>query len=101
MQTSKVVDEINDDEIEERDVAAEKQHRDDDHQRGVGQLLVAADPLILRLPRPRSLLQLSDDFSEEALRFRDHGIFLNQVRRDSNPQPTVLETATLPIELLT
>src|ERR1044072_5373194 len=25
----------------------------------------------------------------------------NQVRRDSNPQPTVLETATLPIELLT
>src|SRR2546423_6803210 len=27
--------------------------------------------------------------------------FKNQVRRDSNPQPTVLETATLPIELLT
>jgi hypothetical protein len=32
------------------------------------------------------------------------GVFFslkNQVRRDSNPQPTVLETATLPIELLT
>src|ERR1041385_2597594 len=28
-------------------------------------------------------------------------LFNNQVRRDSNPQPTVLETATLPIELLT
>ncbi len=39
----------------------------------------------------------NSEFDIETLGIR--GLF-NHARRDSNPQPTVLETATLPIELL-
>src|SRR5580692_6211602 len=55
----------------------------------------------LKLGRPRSFLKLADHFAEEdtcAAERIFHGLGW-QGRRDSNPQPTVLETATLPIEL--
>src|SRR5207245_1257554 len=55
----------------------------------------------LGLGGPRGFLELVDHFAEEdagaAERIFHSGIW--QARRDSNPQPTVLETATLPIEL--
>src|SRR4051812_34863516 len=89
-------------EIEKRDVTAQKKHRHDHDHGGISELLVAADPLVLRLPGPRRFSQLGANFAEKISRFCDHGnVSKNQARRDSNPQPTVLETATLPIELLT
>src|SRR5579875_3484002 len=75
-------------------------------------------PLLLR--RPRHPTHLRDEATEKLLRVRrprrtgrggrsargfvhvSHSLYLNswQGRQDSNLQPTVLETATLPIELL-
>jgi Sec-independent protein translocase protein TatA len=102
MHPGEVMNEIDDHEIEKRDVSTEQQHRDDDDKSGISQLLETADAFILRFPGPRRFPQLGKNFAEKVSRFRDHGnVSKNQVRRDSNPQPTVLETATLPIELLT
>jgi hypothetical protein len=44
----------------------------------------------------------SATISPKKMRMLRNGFFMGrwQARRDSNPQPTVLETATLPIELL-
>lgn len=95
-------------EVEERDVSAKNQHRHDDHDGRIGQLLVAAESFFLRIPRPRGFGQLDADFGDEIFEFAEHArgrgdqrSIGEQARRDSNPQPTVLETATLPIELLT
>ena len=102
MKTREVVDEVDDYEIEGRDEAAEQQHRDDHDQRGISQLLEPPNAFVLRFPRPRRFSQLGANFADKIFRFCDHeNVSKNQVRRDSNPQPTVLETATLPIELLT
>src|SRR5437764_15448512 len=102
MKASEVVDEIDDHEIEERNVTAEEQHRHNHDDGRISELLVAADPLVLRFPWPRRFSQLGANFAEKVFRFCDHWeLSNNQVRRDSNPQPTVLETATPPIELLT
>src|SRR5437588_11464728 len=102
MKASEVVDEVDDHEIEERDVTAEEQPRHDHAHGRISGLLVAPDPLVLRFPWPRRFSQLGANFAEKVFRFCDHWEpSNNQVRRDSNPQPTVLETATLPIELLT
>ena len=73
MDSREVVDEVDQDEIEERDVSAEEKHGDDDHDRRVSQLLITPNPLFLRFPWPRSFLQLGSDFTEEVFRFRDHG----------------------------
>ena len=78
MHPGEVMDESNDHEIEEGDVAAQQQHRDDDDEGGIGELLVTADPLVLRLPGPRRFLQLGADFAEKVSRFRDHGAALNR-----------------------
>src|SRR4051794_1952459 len=72
MQTSEEVEEVNQDEIEERDVSAQQEHCDDDHERGIGQLLVALDPLLFGLPRPGRFLQLHLHFVEETFAFADH-----------------------------
>src|ERR1700731_100592 len=115
------MDHVHENEVEQRDVAAEQQHRDDDDQGRVSQLLVFADPFFLWVPRPGSFLKLDLNFVEKILRFRNHlnthkgrnsssacrktSSFIihpskDHARRDSNPQQAVLETATLPIELL-
>ena len=73
MNPGEVLDEINDHEIEERDVTAQEQHRDDDDEGGIGELLVTANPFVLRFPGPRRFLQLGADFAEKVSRFRDHG----------------------------
>ena len=72
VEAGKVVNEIDQDEIEEGDVSAQKKHGDDDDERRIGQLLITPDPLVLRFPRPGSLLQLGPDFRKEAFCFRDH-----------------------------
>jgi hypothetical protein len=77
MDTGEVLDEVDQDEIEERNVSAEKKHRDDDYERRIGQFLVTPDSLVLRLPWPRTFLQLGPDFAEEGFRFREHGEKLN------------------------
>src|SRR4026207_494489 len=81
----------------EREVAdagkdAKDDRRHDYHQGGIAQL---------GLGRPRGFLELADHFAEEDAGALERIFHLGfwQARRDSNPQPTVLETATLPIEL--
>ena len=59
------MDDVDENEIKERDVAAEQQHRDDDDERGIGQLFVALDSLLFRLPWPRRFLQLDLNFAEK------------------------------------
>ena len=44
MQAGEEMDEVNENEIEERDVTAEQKHGDDDDERRIGQLLVARMP---------------------------------------------------------
>ena len=59
------MDDIHEDEIEKRNVTAEEKHRDNDDKGGIGQLFVALEPLLFRLPRPGSFLQLEPDFVKE------------------------------------
>src|SRR3954471_4901672 len=66
------MDEINDHEIEGCDKAAEQQHRDDHDHRGIGQLLVTADSLVLRFPGPRRFSKLGANFAEKVFRFWYH-----------------------------
>src|ERR1700680_4614388 len=66
------MDHVHENEIEQRDVAAEQQHRDDDDQGRVSQLLVFADPFFIWVPRPGSFLKLDLNFVEKILRFRNH-----------------------------
>src|SRR5438270_13489901 len=97
-------------EIEQGHVTAEQHHRDHDHESRISQLLVFAETFFVRIPRPGSFLKLDLHFVKEVFCFSNHGamsILLlsilrsnNHARRDSNPQQAVLETATLPIELL-
>ena len=102
MEPGKILDEIDEHEVGGGDETTKQQHRNDHDHGRIGQLLVTANPLILRFPGPRRFSQLRPNFAEKIFRFCDHeNVSKNQVRRDSNPQPTVLETATLPIELLT
>src|SRR5271166_5426172 len=71
---------------------SEDNRSDHDHNGGIAQL---------GLGGPGGLLKLVDHLTEEVasdLKWIFHGKIW-QARRDSNPQPTVLETATLPIEL--
>ena len=72
MNPGKKMDEIHEHEIEESHVTAKQKHGDEHDERGIGQLFVAADPFLLRLPRPRSFLQLHFHFVEEVFCFRDH-----------------------------
>src|SRR5438128_2785680 len=122
------MDEINEGKIEERDEATQQYHRDGNDNSRVTQFLVTAEPFFLRVPRPRTFLQLDFYFAEKVFDFGNHlkvpkkrptsnaqrpvslhlrsefsvrcSQRIQHARRDSNPQPTVLETATLPIELL-
>jgi hypothetical protein len=134
MKPSKIMDDVHENEIEERDVTAEQQHRNDDDESRISQLLVTPDSFFLRIPRPGSFLKLDSYFVQEVFRSRNHWLFKTtsniqrstsnaqlsgsefevqgstlgvrrlqsfpHARRDSNPQQAVLETATLPIELL-
>src|ERR1017187_4405497 len=71
---------------------AEDERGEHDHDGGIAQL---------GLGGPGGFLKLTDHFTEEDAGAAER-IFhakIWQARRDSNPQPTVLETATLPIEL--
>ena len=63
------MDHVDEDEIEERDVTAEEEHRDDDDEGGIGQLLVTLHPLLFRVPGPGCFLQLQPDFREEIFCF--------------------------------
>src|ERR1700693_1956833 len=122
------MDEINQGKIEERDAATQQYHGDGNDNSRVTQFLVTAEPFFLRVPRPRTFLQLDFYFAEKVFDFGNHfkvpkkrppsnaqrpislhlrsefsvrrSQRIQHARRDSNPQPTVLETATLPIELL-
>src|SRR5437762_915915 len=104
VQSGEEVHNVHQDKIKQCHVATEQQHRDRNHDGRVHQFLVAAESLLLWVPWPRTFLQLDLHLAEEALYFGHHCFATRFVRpharRDSNPQPTVLETATLPIELL-
>ena len=68
------MDHIHKNEIKERDITAEQQHRNDDDQGRVNQLLVFADPFFLRVPRPGSFLELDLNFVEKVFSFSDHDV---------------------------
>ena len=72
MDPSEEMDEVHEDEIEESDITAEQEHGDEHDERGIGQFFVAADPFLLRFPRPGSFLQLHFYFVKEGFCFRDH-----------------------------
>src|SRR5204862_1767302 len=75
MHPGEVLNEVDDHEIEERDVTTQEQHCHDHDHGGIGQLLVATNPLVLGFPRPRGFPQLGANFAEEIFRFCDHGTF--------------------------
>ena len=97
--------------VKESHKAAEKEHGDKHHDGGVIQFLVLSETLFFRVPRPVGFFHLEDNLvpvGKNAAHVLLTGVLIElyaekewQARRDSNPQPTVLETATLPIELLT
>src|SRR6476660_8089139 len=66
------MDEINQDKIEERDEATQQYHRDGNDNSRVTQFLITAEPFFLRVPRPRTFLQLDFYFAEKVFDFGDH-----------------------------
>ena len=60
---------VHENEIEERDVTAEQQHRDDDDQGGIGQLLVALNPFSFGSHGQEAFCSSSFDFGEEIFGF--------------------------------
>jgi len=93
-------------EVNRRNEGAKEDHRDKDDDGGIDELLVFLETLFFGVPGPGGFLQLNPNLTEVFSYF--HVNIGNQGsrplewqgRRDSNSQPTVLETATLPIELL-
>src|SRR2546423_15204710 len=69
MKAGEEVDEIDNDEIEGCDEAAEQEHRHDHDHGRICELLVTADALILRFPGPRRFFQRGPDFAEKISRF--------------------------------
>src|SRR6266542_2750100 len=122
------MDEINEGKIEERDEATQQYHRDDNDNSRVTQFLVTAEPFFLRVPRPRTFLQLDFYFAEKVFDFGNHfrvpkkrptsdaqrpislhlrsefsvrcSQRIQHARGGSNPQPAVLDAATLALERL-
>jgi hypothetical protein len=92
--------------IEKGDVSADKQHGNDHNECGIPELLVFFEAALAIIPRPLHLRQFCAYLTEVGGNFITHREnfewtkVAEQARRDSNPQQTVLETATLPIELL-
>jgi hypothetical protein len=67
------MDRVHEHKIEERDVTAEQQHRDDDDEGRVKQLLVFLDPFFLWVPRPGGFLELDLNFVDKVFCFSNHG----------------------------
>src|SRR5438270_12001444 len=83
MQFRKIVDDVHEHKIEERDVTAEQQHRDDHHEGRINQLLVSAESAFFRVPRPGSFLKLDLHFGEKV---SDFAHLNSKKRRTSNAQ---------------
>ncbi len=83
------MDDIHEDEVEQRNVTAKQKHGDDDDESGISQLLVAAKSFFLRIPRPGSFLKLHLHFAEEVFRFAEHfALFLKYIPRSTTPGGT-------------
>lgn len=70
--TREPADHIDQHQIEEGDVAADDQHGDDHHDRGVGEFLEPTKPLFFGVPRPSALAELGADFGGEGLDLAEH-----------------------------
>src|ERR1700688_3436449 len=79
------MDEINQGKIEERDAATQQYHRDGNDNSRVTQFLVTAEPFFLRVPRPRTFLQLDFYFAEKVFDFGNH-LKVPKKRPTSNAQ---------------
>ena len=79
------MDEINQDKIEERDEPTQQYHRDGNDNSRVTQFLVTAEPFFLRVPRPRTFLQLDFYFAEKVFDFGNH-LTVPKKRPTSNAQ---------------
>ena len=67
------MDRVYQNEIEQRDVAAEQNHRHNHNNGRINQLLIFFDPFFFRVPRPGSLLKLHLNFVDKVFRFSNHG----------------------------
>ena len=68
------MDRVYEDKIEQRDVTAEQNHRDDHDEGRISQLLIFADSSLFRIPGPGSFLKLDLYFVEKGFRFSNHGM---------------------------
>ncbi len=79
---------VHEDEIKERNVTAQEQHRDEDDKGGIGQLLIATEAAFFRVPRPGGFLQLYLYFAKKAFGFADHFSSLLTTRQEGLEPPT-------------
>ena len=86
MKAGEVMDDVHENEIKERDVTAQKQHGDEDDNRGIGQLLVTTEAPLLWVPRPRSFLELDLYFAEKTFGLAEH-IFSRLATRQEGLEP--------------
>src|SRR5438552_16640657 len=77
--------EINEGKSEERDDATQHYHRDVNDNSRVTQFLVTAETFFLRVPRPRTFLQLDFYFAEKVFDFGNH-LKVPKKRPTSNAQ---------------
>ena len=79
---------VNEDEIEERDIPSQEKHGDENDESRIGQLLVATKTALLHVPRPGSFLQLDLHFAEKVLGFGDHFLSRLTTRQEGLEPPT-------------
>ena len=109
-QLDEVVDHAVEEDVERCDKRAKEDHGNQDDKSGTPEFAEFFEPFHLGIafPGPGGLLKLALNFGDELRNLAKHAsrwgdVFGKkwQVRRDSNPQLSVLETDALPIELLT
>jgi hypothetical protein len=90
--TADLPEDAREDEINPEEVNSEKQGNDDDGNRGLDHVVLAG---------PGYFFHFTPDISQVCLHAFEYIFFFfhvaMQVRRDSNPQPPVLETGALPL----
>jgi hypothetical protein len=86
MSPGEEVDEVYEHEVEQGDVTAEQEHRDDHYYRGIRQFLVLFEASLRQVPWPGRFLELDLHFVEEIFCFGDH---FEKLNRDSLNRYTV------------
>src|SRR3982751_3192642 len=80
MQLGEIMDDVDQDKIEQGDITAKQKHGNDDDERRISELLIAAESFFFRFPRPRSFLQFDLYLAEKILCFGKHDYFATPER---------------------